>query len=444
MSTPTTAFEERCSASNDRTPHDGESVFSRVVSHPASVPLILVIAAAMLLVLGIGKPAMMYYDEGYFVPEARAFLQGIPNPHPVVPSLVRPPLGKLVIAVGMKVAGDDPFGWRIAGATCGALTVAAVYLWTNLLLDDRRLAFVAAGLTLFDNFLFVMSRIGMMDIFLIFFLTWSLVAYTSSLELDVRANARRALFICSGVLAGLAGACKWNAIDTLAVYFVISFALLLLARRAPKDIDSRLRRYAKSVREIGLPTLLFGLIVAPIAAYAITYWPVCRLLHRPFGIQSLIEMNGVIWHFSTTEVSNRFIVSPWYRWPLNLSPQRALSYLVGNPVVTWGGLVALFVCLGRLWKRVAFPEGFVLLLFASNFLQWVVTPEKGLFYYYYFPCVVILGVAIAVALKAMPPKVLGVRLGFLLLVFSVVIFLWCYPQMAHLQAPWDCALGCWS
>ena len=37
----------------------------------------------------------------------------------------------------------------------------------------------------------------------------------------------------------------------------------------------------------------------------------------------------------------------------------------------------------------------------------------------------------------------GVRLSLLILVAAVAVFLWCYPRMANLEAPWDCALGCW-
>jgi len=85
---------------------------------------------------------MVYYDEGYFVPEARTFLLKTPNQNSQLPPpLARPPLGKMIMAMGMKAAGDNLFGWRVAAALCGALTLAAVYLWTFLLLRDSRLAF---------------------------------------------------------------------------------------------------------------------------------------------------------------------------------------------------------------------------------------------------------------------------------------------------------------
>src|SRR5580692_4955819 len=100
-----------------------------------SAAMLFGLVSLALLLAGLGNPRRMYFDEGYFVPEARALIQGTPNPDPQAPPLAKPPLGKLIMAVGMKAAGDNPIGWRIAGAVCGALTVAAVYLWAFLLLQ---------------------------------------------------------------------------------------------------------------------------------------------------------------------------------------------------------------------------------------------------------------------------------------------------------------------
>jgi dolichyl-phosphate-mannose-protein mannosyltransferase len=401
------------------------------------------LAALALLLPGIGTPTKMFFDEPYFVPEARAFIQGKPNPAPDAPPLAKPPLGKLIMAVGMELAGDNPFGWRIAGVVCGALTVAGVYLWAYLLLENSGLAVLAAGLALFNNFLFVMSRIATVDVFLIFFLVWSLVAYTAALSMDVGVRTRRTLFCSAGVLVGLGGACKWNAIDTLAVFFLVTFALLLVSRRTGGHPIPSLTVSARHVEQMGVPVLLSGLIIAPIASYCLAFWPVCRIIHRPFNFHELAAMNLFMWQFNRTTLVNPFIISHWYSWPLNLSPMRALSYLVGNPVITWGGLAALALCLERFWKSITLPEGLVFLLFASNYLQWIVTPQKGLYYYYYYPCVIFLGVSIAVALRSLPASLFGLRLSLVVFLASALFFVRCYPQMAHLESPWDCLFGCW-
>jgi dolichyl-phosphate-mannose-protein mannosyltransferase len=418
---------------------------SRVVGKPIVAVVVLGMASLAVFLMGLGNPTTPFFDELYFVPEARAFIQGTPNPHPYAPPLAKPPLGKLLMAVGMKAAGDNSFGWRVAGAACGALTLPAVFLWVYLLVGDAKLAYVAAGLAFTSNFLFVMSRIAMMDAFLMFFLLWSLVAFTAALTTSGMGKVwRRVLFVLAGTLLGMGGACKWNAVDTLAVLSLVSFALVWIARRPPTNLSPSLARYADNIREIGLPTVALGMVLAPLGGYLLPYWPLCLLIHRPFTLPQLAAMHALMWRFNSTAISNRAITLPWYAWPLNLAPQRALSYLVGNPVVTLGGLAAIAFCLRRFWKTAGFAEGMVLLLYASNYLQWAVTPEKGLFYYYYYPCVMILCAAIAVALHSLPARLLGVRLSFVVILAAIVVFVWCYPRMAHLQAPWDCALGCWS
>jgi dolichyl-phosphate-mannose--protein O-mannosyl transferase len=414
---------------------------ARIYRHPVAIAISFGLAALALLLFGIKTPTNMFYDEGYFVPEAKVFILG-PNPNSHAQQ-EKPPLGKLLLSIGVRAAGDNALGWRVAAAVCGALALVAIFLWTYLLLQDTRLACLAAGLTVFNNFWFVMSRIGMMDAFLMVFLTWSLAAFTASLVLDVGIRQRRFLFCSSGVLIGLAGACKWNAIDTVAVFFLVTFALWWIARHPMEAADSSLSVCADRVQQIGIPILLLGLIVAPIASYSLTYWPLCQAIHRPFNIGELVAMHKSIWHFNSSTTWNRAIISPWYSWPFNLGPQRALSYLVGNPVVAWGGLAAMAVCLRRFWKEVSLQEGLLFLLFAANYLQWAVTPEKGLFYYYYYPSVMILGVTIAVSLRSLPTRVFGVRISLLLLMAAGTYFLRCYPQMMHSEAPWDCAFGCW-
>jgi dolichyl-phosphate-mannose-protein mannosyltransferase len=436
----TTGIELELAQSTAAADPAGESpVRSGMARHPVLAALLFGAVALALFLAGIGKPNTTFYDEGYYIPAAKTFLTGAPYTNPEAP-----PLGKELMAIGIKVAGDNPFGWRVAGAVCGALTLTAIFLWTYLLTRDFEVACLAATLTLFDNFLFVMSRVAMMDAFLLFFLSWGLLAYTAALELELRPLSRRVLLCCAGALVGLAGACKWNAVDTLAVLLVVSFALYGMARRPGTKASLSLARYSRHVRQIGMPSVTLGLIVLPVLSYSLTYWPLCRSLRLPFGIHQLVAMNQFIWRFHVAVVVNEPITSAWYTWPLHALPQRGLSYLLGNPVVMWSGLAAILFCLWRFWKSFAVTEGLLVLLYAANLLQWAVTPAKGTFYYYYYPAAMILGVAIAVSLRSLPSRIFGVRVSLILLVATGAVFLWCFPRMAHLQPPWDCALGCWS
>jgi dolichyl-phosphate-mannose-protein mannosyltransferase len=412
-----------------------------ITRRPLLAALMFGLAALALLLPGLGRPKTTFFDELYFVPEARALIQGIPNPTPYVSSLAKPPLGKVLMAVGMKLAGDNSFGWRLSGAVCGAFTVTAIFLWTWLLLRDMSLAALAAALALFNNFLFVMSRIATVDVFLLFFLTWSLVGFTASLALEMSPTARRILFCMSGALLGMGGAVKWNAIDTLAACWFVVIALAFVRRPQTMSPGGSLFEYAQRLRHIGPIYVLAGLLVAPVLCYSLAFWPICRVLHLPFTPREVVDINAYMWRFNKTTEVNPFIIMAWYRWPLNLHPQRALSYLVGNPLVTWGGLAALVGCVVHFFRKWAFPEGFVVLLFGLNFLQWVVTPQKGLYYYYYYPCVMFLGAAIAIVVRHRP-RLFGIRISVLVGLAAAIVFARCYGQMAHLEAPWDCMLGC--
>lgn len=400
--------------------------------------------ALVLFGVGIDNPRVMLFDEPAYVPIARALLNGTLEPLQADSAIGRqhPPFGSYLVAAGMEVAGDNPVGWRLASIVCGALTLVAVFLWTYLLLRDFSLAITAALLTLFNNFLYVMSRVAMLDVFMFMFVILGLLSLTSAMELELTRSWRRALVVISGVMFGLGAACKWNAVDSWAVAIAASFALLWCGKhaRAPQYLA-----LCRAVREIGFPTLCCGLLVVPILTYLAMCLPLFRATHTPFSIEALLGTHAMMFQLTKDAVGNKALAAAWYTWPFRITPVRGLSYLMGNFVVMWSGLMALTLCLHRLRKRMSLPEVTVVLLYAANLLQWAVTPLKVPHYYYYYPAAMFLGPAIALSLHAEKPRqIWGVRLSVILTVAAFAFFLYCFPRMAHLEAPWDCMLGCWD
>jgi dolichyl-phosphate-mannose-protein mannosyltransferase len=400
----------------------------------AFTALCLGIVSLVLFCWNVNHPAGFYYDEALYVSAAKAFLSGQPDPTPEVP-----PLGKLLIAGGVEALGDNPWGWRAMSVLFGAMIVSGVFLWTYLLLHDFLLAITAALLTLLNNFVFVMARVAMMDIFLVGFLVWGLVAFTAALELgQIEAWRRRSLLLASGVALGFACASKWNGGDTIAVVGLVGFFLFWFGKRSG---DSRLVGYQANLEEIGFHALFSALFVVPVVAYGLTYWLLSLGGHQSFGLHELVAKNVHIWRAHREVPGNPAIGSKWYSWMLQVSPQRALSYLVGNWFVMWCGLLAVLFCARRLGR--SFAHSFLVLLYAANVLQWAFTPQKNLYYYYYFAPSTFLGVAIALALQELPQRFWGIRLSILCVAAAACVFLFCFPHMAHLEAPFDCALGCW-
>jgi len=396
--------------------------------------LLLGLLSVVFFARDISNPRRYVFDEFQYVPSANALLTQSPNPNPEAP-----PLGKLMLAAGIKLFGDNPLGWRCMSAIFGALTLVGIFLWVRILADDYSLALFAAIFTLLDNFLFVFSRVAMMDIFLVAFMIWGLLAFTAAVKLgSISAASRRAIFLFSGVMFGFSCASKWNGVDALGIAIAAAIVLLWLSKRSA---NPEIAAYAQHLRQAGTPCVAVSLLIVPVLAYSITFLPLLHSLHIPFSFRELGAMNLFIWRFHRAVVGNAFLIRPWYKWPLQYDPLRNLSYLVGNWYVMWAGLLALLICARRFGKSI--PETLVVALYAGNLLQWAFTPQRCLFYYYYFPAALFLGVAIPLALRQLPERLFGVRLGFLVLLPAIVVFAYCYPRMAYLPQPFDCALGCW-
>lgn len=382
----------------------------------------------------LGNPPEYLLDEVQYVSSAKALLSHSPNPNPEAP-----PLGKLLIAVGIKLCGDTPVGWRLMSAVFGSLTLVGVFLWVYLLAGEFSVSFVAAILTLLNNFLFVFSRAALMDNFLVGFMVWGLLTFTAALKLPfLSAKSRRILLLCCGAMFGFSCACKWNGVDALAGVAIMSLAILWASKRSS---NPEILALAGHLRSAGIGWIACSLLIVPLAAYSITFLPLLHSLDRPFTLHELYSMNLYIWKFHRAIVGNIFLVTPWYKWPFHLDPLRSLSYLVGNWYIMWVGLAALLVCARRFGRSL--PETLIVLLYAVNLAQWMVTPQSCLFYYYYYPAALSLGIAIPLALQQFRERIFGARLCVVSALPAVLVFAYCYPRMAHLPQPFDCALGCW-
>jgi dolichyl-phosphate-mannose-protein mannosyltransferase len=391
------------------------------------------VCATIIFLQGITAPTWIF-DEPKYVYPAREILAGTQDSCPD-----GPPLGKLIVAAGIRTLGDNHLGWRAASALFGGFTLAGIFLLAQMLLNDTALAATAAALAFLNNFLFIMSRTAMMDIFFFAFALWSVVTFIAAVWVPgLGAAKRRLLLICTGVLLGLSAACKWNAVDELCVFAVIGAGALFLSSRTK---NPEVTSVAANLREAGVPWFAGTLLVLPLIAYALAFWPYCKMLHLPFTWAEFKALNVYIWRFHLAVVGNPGNTLAWYKWPFQIKPSLLFSFLVGNWYVMWGGLIALAFCIVRFGRNL--PETLIVLLYFANYLQWAVTPQQCLYYYYYFPAAMFLGMAIPVALYRLPGRLFGVRLNVVSVIPALFVFLFCLGQMAHLPPPYDCILGCW-
>ena len=202
---------------------NGRWVKDWIAPKPRTVAVAIVVVFALSLAAflwDVDTPNVMMFDETWYVPTAQKWLAAGEMMHEE-----HPPLGKLMIALGMWLFGDNPFGWRVMSAGFGALAVSGTFLWAFALLRSVPQALWAAAVVFCSHVVFVQARIAMLDIFLMAFCTLALAFFTFSIkEPDRRRSLGYALAM--GVCLGLASACKWSGFFLL---FGLAGAYLLIA-----------------------------------------------------------------------------------------------------------------------------------------------------------------------------------------------------------------------
>ncbi|TAM86335.1 phospholipid carrier-dependent glycosyltransferase, partial [bacterium] len=141
--------------------------------------------------IDIAHPKVQIFDEIYYARTAKEYLQ-----HKDVFEWTHPPLTKLLIALGIVFNGGYPsgftsYGWRLASAFMGSLTVPLLYAFAKRLLGSTPFAIVASGLLILSGFHLVQSRIATPEITVAFFSLASLYcAYRYVIAAQIRVVER--------------------------------------------------------------------------------------------------------------------------------------------------------------------------------------------------------------------------------------------------------------
>ncbi len=233
-------------------------------------------AAGLVRFVGIGEPDALVFDEAHYVQDACRYVLGAAEAcikwvRPVQEA--HPPLGKWLIAAGIKGVGYTPLGWRIAPAVAGTLTVALLYLLARKLLRSTAVAALASFLLAIDPLHFVHSRLGMLGIFLPFFATAAFLCcvYDRDHILSPRASRRFLSLrhpwrLAAGAAAGAALATKWPGGFALAAIIILVFRWEMSARTEA----GRAAPFYRTLREEGL-SIITALLIVPVLVYAASY-----------------------------------------------------------------------------------------------------------------------------------------------------------------------------
>ena len=128
---------------------------------PIVVALLIGIAAQLLFSINLWRPTAPVFDEVHYLPAARALLE---LSHPV--NVEHPLLGKLLIALGMAIFGDNSVGWRAVATLAGTASVLGIFAILQLLFRRVEIAALGAVLAMLNATLFIQARIAMLDVFM--------------------------------------------------------------------------------------------------------------------------------------------------------------------------------------------------------------------------------------------------------------------------------------
>lgn len=389
-----------------------EEKFSRITINQRYQKWILIgilLFATITRFYNLGNPPEMYFDEVYHAFTAKLVLHSDPkawewwNSHPegFAYEWTHPPLAKLGMALGMAILGENAWGWRGVQALLGVGCVYLVYLIAKKLFNDELLALLSAGAFSLDGLVLVMSRIGMNDTYILFFMLTSLYLFFKDRDL------------LSALAFGLAVASKWSAIYAIPIYGVY----WLLHKRDFKK------------------SYLWFILLPPMV-YIASYWQMFTTGHS-WEIFTGVQLQ--MWWYHTNLKATHAYTSLWYTWPLDYRPvymytsnevnnMVARIYNLGNPLVFWAGLVSVFSLIFVYLRN--HSKNVLLIVFAYFvfFVPWALSP-RIMFFYHYLPSVPFMCIALGYVLRK------NLKLAVPLLAVCCLLFFYFYPHWAGLQVP---------
>ncbi len=405
--------------------------------------------------------------------------------------VVQPEVGKELIAVGEWLFGLNSLGWRFSSAVFGSLAILLMCRIARRMTRSTLLGCVAGLLMALDGLEFVLSRTGILDIFLMFFILAAFgcllidrdksraalaegVARREGGDTGPRLGLRKWQLAC-GVLLGLAVGTKW-----IAGWYIIAYAMLVIAW----EIGAR--------RAAGLPSFVRGalreaiwlpltFIVVPLVVYVATWsnWLLTSTGYdRTYGKTHGVSIPVISALYSLYEYHREAIgfglglstphpyqSQPWdwlvisrpvaffyqsYRSPVaspqNYCPSSGCTgaswsqevLAIGTPLIWWSAILALLFCLGWWLLHRDWRAGAVLLGVIAGWAPWWPLVTRTKFYYYalefepflILSIVLCLGLILGPATASVRRRSIGAGIVGAYVLATLIMFWYFYPIIA--------------
>ena len=330
-----------------------------------------------------------YFDEIYHARTALEHLRLI-KPYEVS----HPPLGKLIIALGLTIFGVNPFGWRFMGVLFGVLMLPIMWLLIRRLFGDDRIALCGTAIFAFDFMHFAQTRIATIDTYGVFFILLMYLFFWSWYDND---NWRD--LALAGVFFGLGAASKWTCLYAGAGLGVLWVIAWLYRFHDAKGQSWQKRCFEDFVLNVGFCLVWF--VMVPALIYYLSYLPYGRAkgaaLFTKKYLQIVLDNQEYMFTYHAKSVlgATHPYSSTWYQWLVDYRPilyvleYPASGYRTSiaaflNPLLCWGGLMSLPVLFWMAIRRRDRRAAFILVGYLSELLPWVPV-ERLTFAYHYFP-----------------------------------------------------------
>ncbi len=390
------------------------------------------------------------FDEIYHGRTAYEYIHGLysyENTHP--------PLGKILIAVGILIFGMNPFGWRIMGALFGIAMLPFIYLFGKRMFKKTWLATVVTILFAFDFMHFVQTRIATIDVFITFFVIlmyYFMYRYSRMSFYDTPLKKTFLPLALCGLSMGLGVASKWTGVYAGLGLAVIFFSVLyrrykeyVYAKVHPKGStegishQSIIRNFPVYTRK----TILFCclvFVVIPVCIYTLSYIP----FNDNSGaglITRMLKNQQTMYNYHSTLVSEHDFSSRWYQWPIMTRPIWYYSGHVsdtisegisafGNPLVWWAGIPAFFYMVYLAIMKKDGKARFLVIGYLAQYMPWFLV-SRTTYIYHYFPSVpfvvLMLGYVFSLFAKEKRGRIAAV---FVYTAAAVGLFILFYPVLS--------------
>ena len=349
----------------------------------------LTVIAFIERVWGLTNPKGLIFDEVYYAKNANSLLLHgveIDAKKDAAEFVVHPPVGKWIIALGIKIFGYNEFGWRISAAVIGSLSITLIYFTARKLFNSEFLSISAAFLLLIDGLHLVHSRTALLDIFLMFFVQIAVLAILYG------------QYWIAGLSLGLATGVKWSGL-----YFLIGLTALVLI------FDWIRRRYlgaSHPIREIAIEDLprrflQFGLI--PVLTY-LASWIGWFLSPRGYARNYSTNPFKSLWHYHSQILNfhaglvekHPYMANPWswlimgkptsfyYKTPAGCGSEKCSKEVLalGTPLIYWSAAIALLVVFGIWLTSRDLTAGLLLTVVGAGYLPWFFFQKRTMFTFY--------------------------------------------------------------